>query len=144
LLANPLMGDGYAIFSTEHVNLVGSGSGGVINGCNRGRPAPEIAQPARPEPQRISRHSAYVLLCGTAQGGQARVVNESQYDVDVSNKTSFYPNKVRACSHKWLSRLAFRATPGTSLQTRQITRFGGCFPGWRFSSIHGNEGRLEC
>lgn len=95
LLANPTMADGYALFSTEHVNLVGSGSGGVITVATVDALRLKLLNQRDPNLKEYLGIQPYVLLCGTAQGGQARVVNESQYDVDQSNKTSFYPNKVR-------------------------------------------------
>lgn len=95
LLANPTLGDGIALFHANHNNLVGSGSGGVITVATVDALRLKLLNQRDPNLKEYLGIQPHIVLCGTAQGGQARVVNESQYDVDVSNKTSWYPNKVR-------------------------------------------------
>ena len=41
-----------------------------------------------------------IWLGPVALRGQAAVINDSQYDLDVSSKTSFYPNKSRSLFDK--------------------------------------------
>lgn len=100
LLANPTMGDGVALFHATHANYVGSGSGAVVSVAtlDAARVAMSLQKDVNDRDYLDIR--PYVLLCSTSQGGQARVVNDSAYDVDVSNKSSFYPNKVRGLFSK--------------------------------------------
>jgi len=95
LAANPTMGDGVALFHATHGNLVGSGSGGVVTVATVEAIRVLMANQRDPNLKEYLGITPSVLLTGTSQGGQARVVNDAQYDVDQSNKTSFYPNKVR-------------------------------------------------
>lgn len=95
LAANPTMTDGNALFSSAHGNLVASGSGGVITVASVDAIRQLMAAQKDPASQDFLNIRPAVVLCSLSQGGQARVVNDSQYDVDVSSKTSFYPNKSR-------------------------------------------------
>lgn len=94
LIANPTMADGYALFSTEHANLVASGSGGVITIDRVDIMRQLIAKQKDPAGKDYLNLRPSVLLTSLAQGGTARTVNDAQFDVDVSNKFQV-PNKVR-------------------------------------------------
>lgn len=86
LAANPVMNDGYALFSAEHGNLVGSGSGGAITVARIEALALLMANQKDPNNVDFLDLRPDVLLCGIGQRGQARLVNESKYDPDVTSK----------------------------------------------------------
>lgn len=94
LVANPTMADGNALFSAAHGNLVASGSGAVISVATVDAIRQLMALQKDPASKDYLNLRPSVVLCSLAQGGQARVVNESQYNVDVSNKFQV-PNMVR-------------------------------------------------
>lgn len=93
LVANPVMADGNALFSANHGNLVASGSGAVISVATVDAIRQLMALQKDPASKDFLGLRPSVVLCSLAQGGQARVVNEAQYDVD---STKFQvPNRSR-------------------------------------------------
>lgn len=94
LVSNPTMGDGFALFSADHNNLIASGSGGVVTVATVDAARVKMALQQDPNGEDYIGLMPKVLVVSTAQGGAARVVNEAQFDVDVSNKFQV-PNKSR-------------------------------------------------
>jgi hypothetical protein len=92
LASNPVMSDGYALFSADHDNL--AGTAGVVTVTSL-----ETARIALAQQMDISGNDYLDLrpalwLGGMNQGGAARVANEAQYDPDTANKLQT-PNRVR-------------------------------------------------
>lgn len=92
LASNPVMLDGFALFSADHDNLAGTAA--VVTVV-----ALEAARIALAKQMDISGNDYLDLrpalwLGGMSQGGQARVANEAQYDPDTANKLQT-PNRVR-------------------------------------------------
>lgn len=92
LASNPIMYDGIALFHADHDNLAGTGALVSVTSI-------EAARIAMAKQTDISGNDFLDLrpalwLGGMAQGGQARVTNDAQYDPDTANKLQM-PNKVR-------------------------------------------------
>lgn len=91
LVANPVMADGFALFSTEHANLGTSGVPTVV--------AFDEARSLMAKQKDISGNDFLDLrpsiwLGPVSLGGTARVINDAQYDPDTANKLQ-RPNMVR-------------------------------------------------
>lgn len=92
LASNPIMFDGIALFDAAHDNLAGTGS--VVSVASI-----EAARVAMAKQMDVSGSDFLDLrpafwLGGMGAGGNARVVNEAQYDPDTPNKLQS-PNRVR-------------------------------------------------
>lgn len=92
LASNPIMYDGIALFHADHDNLAGTGAAVSVTTI-------EAARVAMAKQMDISGNDFLDLrpalwLGGMAQGGQARVTNDAQYDPDTANKLQM-PNRVR-------------------------------------------------
>lgn len=91
LAANPTMKDGYALFSSQHKNLAGSGAVPSVDSL-------EAARLAMASQMDIGGHEYLdirpaIWLGGLARGGDVRVLVGAQYDPDTANKLQ-KPNKV--------------------------------------------------
>lgn len=104
LASNPTLNDTGALFNSTAVTT----AGGHANITSYGAPAVAIFDTVRQAMASqvdvggndyISVRPS-IWLGPVALGGVARVTNESQYDIDQSNKTSFYPNKSRGLFDK--------------------------------------------
>jgi HK97 family phage prohead protease len=100
LAANPTMGDTGALFNATvestaggHANLNASGAAPTVAGFDAVRQAMGAHLDVGGNDYVAARPAVWVGPL--AHEGQANVVNESQYDIDQSNKTSYYPNKSR-------------------------------------------------
>lgn len=91
LASNPVMGDGYPLFDATHNNLV-TGSAMTVAGMDSLRIA--MAQQKDPSGNDFLDIRPEILLAPISLGGTARVINEAQFDVDVSNKFQI-PNRSR-------------------------------------------------
>lgn len=93
LLANPVMGDGLALFHATHGNIGAGGAAISVATIDADRVLMASQQdPAKNE--YIDARPA-VLLVPVGLGGQARVINQAQYDTDkVANARNQEPNKV--------------------------------------------------
>lgn len=91
LAANPTMGDGTALFHASHGNLITSGGAPSVAQFDSMRV--KMAQQKDPSGNDYLDIRPYVLVCGISNGGDARVINGSQYDPDAANKLQ-RPNKV--------------------------------------------------
>jgi len=92
LASNPTMGDGIALFHASHGNLAGTGTAVTVA-------AWESARQSMASQKDVSGNDYLDLrpalwLGGMAYGGDARVVNDAQYDPDTANKLQ-KPNLVR-------------------------------------------------
>jgi len=92
LASNPVMPDGIALFHADHDNLAGTGA--VVSVTTI-----EAARVAMSKQLDISGNdfldlSPALWLGPKSFGGQARVVNDAQYDPDTANKLQM-PNRVR-------------------------------------------------
>jgi ATP-dependent protease ClpP protease subunit len=88
----PVMSDGLTLFHADHGNLAGSGAVPSVSAFE----AVSIAMRGRKEPGEedyLDIHPA-VWLGGLAHGGKARVVNDAEYDTEVSSKFQV-PNRSR-------------------------------------------------
>lgn len=83
LAANPTMGDGVALFHANHGNLV-SGAAPSVTAFDGMRVA--MAKQKDPDKNDFLDIRPSVLVIGVGQGGDARVINGSQYDPDAANK----------------------------------------------------------
>lgn len=88
----PTMSDGNPLFHASHGNIAGSGAAPSVAAFDAARQA--LASQKDPGGNDYLDITAAIWLGPLALGGQARVVNDAQYDVDVSNKFQV-PNKVR-------------------------------------------------
>lgn len=88
---NPAMADGVTLFHANHGNLVSAAamSVDVIDGMRV-----KMAQQKDKDSNDFLDIRPDILLCGIANGGTARVINDAQYDPDTANKLQ-RPNKVR-------------------------------------------------
>ncbi len=100
LASNPTMGDTGQLFNATaettpggHANLNTSGAAPTVAGFDAVRQA--MGQHLDVGGNDFVAATPAIWLGPLAHKGQADVVNDSQYDIDVSNKTSFYPNKSR-------------------------------------------------
>ena len=91
--ANPTMSDGYALFSTDHGNLAGTGVVPSVAAIEAARVA-MAAQTAPGADAEILDIRPAIAVGPTALGGQLRVINDAQYDPDTANKLQ-RPNMVR-------------------------------------------------
>jgi len=92
LASNPVMPDGIALFHADHDNLAASGAVVSVTSI-------EAARVAMSKQLDISGNdfldlSPALWLGPKSFGGQARVVNDAQYDPDTANKLQM-PNRVR-------------------------------------------------
>lgn len=90
--SNPVLGDGFALFSTQHNNLAATGT--VISTANVDAMRVAMALQKDSDGNAIAM-PLKTLLTPIALGGLARTVRESQYSVDASAKNSTQPNIVR-------------------------------------------------
>lgn len=99
LLANPKMSDGKTLFHADHANIATAGTVSVA-----GFDAIRQLMQAQMDPSGNDYIDILpsVLLVSPAQKGQSDIINESQYDVDVSNKFQV-PNKSRGIFDKIVS-----------------------------------------
>jgi phage major head subunit gpT-like protein len=92
----PAMGDGQTLFHSTHENL-GAGSELSVAGLDENRVV--MASQTDPEGNEYLDLRPAVLLVPVGLGGQARVINEAQYDVDAFGASLangyMVPNKVR-------------------------------------------------
>lgn len=104
LAANPTMGDTGALFNSTAVTTAGGHANitayaaPTVASFDAVRQAMAVQYDVGQNDYISVRPS--VWLGPVALGGAARVVNESQYDVDQSSKTAFYPNKSRGLFDK--------------------------------------------
>ncbi|MGN6105195.1 MAG: prohead protease/major capsid protein fusion protein [Kofleriaceae bacterium] len=92
LVANPTMGDGLPLFHANHGNI---GAAGAISVAAVDADRVLMAQQLDPSKNEILELRPAVLVLPVGLGGQARVINQSQYDTDkVANARSQEPNKV--------------------------------------------------
>lgn len=92
LASNPTMSDGVALFHANHGNLAASGAAMSVATIDAGRVAIASQQDVSSNDYLDIRPDA--ILCGISVGGDARVINDAQYDPDTANKLQ-RPNKVR-------------------------------------------------
>lgn len=92
LASNPIMSDGVALFHATHGNLAGTGAAMSVATLDAGRVAMASQKDVSDEEFLDIRPDA--LICGVGVGGDARVLNDAQYDPDTANKLQ-RPNKVR-------------------------------------------------
>jgi ATP-dependent protease ClpP protease subunit len=92
LAANPVMKDGFALFSTDHANLAGSAAAPTVDSLEAGRVA--MAKQKDLNGVEILDIRPNIWLGPLAKGGDARVVINSTYDPDTANKIG-RENKVR-------------------------------------------------
>lgn len=92
LASNPVMLDGIALFHATHGNLAGAGTAVTVADIEAGRVA--MANQTDVSDNDFLDLRPNVWLGGMSTGGEARVVNDAQYDDD-SNKNQNKPNKVR-------------------------------------------------
>ena len=98
LVANPTMGDGVALFHADHGNLAGSGAAPTVATIDAGRQAMAIQTDVSGNDYLDIRPS--IALCPVSLGGELRVLNSAEYDVDkapgsTSGKNIYTPNRVR-------------------------------------------------
>lgn len=87
----PLMNDGNTLFHASH-NNIGNGSALSVEGIDGDRIV--MASQKDPSGNEILDLRPAILLIPIGQGGNARVINDAQYDPDTANKLQ-KPNKVR-------------------------------------------------
>jgi len=92
LASNPVMSDGVELFHADHGNLAGTGAAMSVATLDAGRVAMAMQKDFAGDEFLDIRPNA--LLCGVGVGGDARVLNDAQYDPDTANKLQ-RPNKVR-------------------------------------------------
>jgi hypothetical protein len=93
LIANPVMSDGLALFHATH-NNIGAG-GAAISVATVDADRVLMGSQQDPAKNEFLDMRPAVLLVPLGLGGQARVINNSQYDVDkVANGRQQEPNKV--------------------------------------------------
>jgi len=92
LASNPLMGDGVALFDSAHGNLAGSGAIVSMSTIEAGRVA--MAQQMDISDNDYLDLRPAVWVGPIFQGGNARTINDAQYDPDTANKLQ-KPNVVR-------------------------------------------------
>jgi ATP-dependent protease ClpP protease subunit len=92
LAANPVMKDGFALFSTDHSNLATSSAAPTVDSLEAGRVA--MAKQKDLNGVEILDIRPNIWLGPLAKGGDARVVINSTYDPDTANKIQ-RENKVR-------------------------------------------------
>jgi hypothetical protein len=92
LASNPVMGDSVALFDSAHGNLAGSGAIVSMAAIEAGRVA--MAQQMDINDNDYLHLRPAIWVGPTFQGGNARSVNDAQYDPDTPNKLN-KPNIVR-------------------------------------------------
>ena len=90
--AGPTMNDGKPLFHTSHGNIASTGDAPTVAAFDLIRQ--QLANQKDPAGNDFLDITAALWLGPLSLGGQARVTNEAQYDVDVSNKFEV-PNKSR-------------------------------------------------
>lgn len=89
----PTMGDGNPLFHASHSNIGAGGAALSVATVDADRVL--MAQQKDPSGNEILELRPAILLLPVSLGGQARVINSSQYDVDkVANARNQEPNKV--------------------------------------------------
>lgn len=86
----PTMADGVTLFHASHANI-GTGSALTVAGLDADRVL--MGSQKDPSKNRTLNLRPSTLLVSLALGGQARILNQSQYDPDATNKLQL-PNKV--------------------------------------------------
>ena len=98
IAANPALStDNVALFHSTHNNLAASGTAITVAAMDAARVA--MGRQKDPSGNDFLGIRPSILLCSLEKGGEARVVNDAQFDVDVSNKFQV-PNKVRGMVSK--------------------------------------------
>lgn len=92
LASNPILLDGIALFAAAHGNLAASGAAPTVATIEAARVA--MAGQLDVSGNDFLDLRPQVWLGGLSTGGEARVINDAQYDDD-SNKNQNKPNKVR-------------------------------------------------
>lgn len=93
IAANPTLStDNVALFHSTHNNLAASGTAITVAAMDAARVA--MGRQKDPSGNDFIGIRPSILLTSLEKGGEARVVNDAQFDVDVSNKFQV-PNKVR-------------------------------------------------
>lgn len=92
LVSNPVLLDGIALFHASHNNLAGAGTAVTVADIEAGRVA--MAKQTDVSDNDFLDLRPNVWVGGMSTGGEARVVNDAQYDDD-SSKNQNKPNKVR-------------------------------------------------
>lgn len=92
LASNPVMSDGVPLFHATHGNLISPGTAMSVDSFDT--IAVKMAQQKDKDNNDFLDLRPDILLCGTAQRGAARVINDAQYDPDTPNKLQ-RPNKSR-------------------------------------------------
>lgn len=88
----PTMGDSVAMFHSSHGNLAASGAVPTMALVDAARAAMAVQKDISGNDYLDLR--PVIALCGTAQGGNLRSINDAQYDPDTANKLQ-KPNIVR-------------------------------------------------
>lgn len=91
LASNPNLADGVALFHATHNNIITAAAPSV---ASFDAMRVKMAQQKDKDSNEILDLRPSVLVIGVAQGGEARVINDAQYDPDTANKLQ-RPNKVR-------------------------------------------------
>lgn len=91
IAANPTMKDGFALFSTNHANLAGSGAVPSVDSLDAARIAMAIQKDIGKNEYLDIRPA--IWLGPMSKGGDVRVIVGAQYDPDTANKLQ-KPNKV--------------------------------------------------
>lgn len=92
LTSNPTLADGFALFSSQHKNLAGSGT--VISTASVDAMRVAMALQTDPDAHALGLQLK-TLVTPVTLGGLARTVRESQFVVDASAKNATQPNTVR-------------------------------------------------
>lgn len=92
--AGPTMSDGKALFHADHGNLIASGSGGAPSTAEFDAMRVLMAKQTGVGATEYLDLRPSIWLGPIGLGGDARVVNDAQYDPDTANKLQ-KPNKVR-------------------------------------------------
>jgi HK97 family phage prohead protease len=91
LLSNPVLSDGVALFHANHGNL----TAGALSVASIEIDRVAMANQLDVGSNDLLELRPVILLCPVGLGGEARVINQSQYDTDaIANKPSTKPNKV--------------------------------------------------
>lgn len=91
LASNPTMGDGVALFHANHGNLV---TGAAMSVAEFDKLRTTMAKQKDKDSNDFLDMRPSILLCGIDKGGDAKVINDAQYDTDTADKLQ-KPNKVR-------------------------------------------------
>lgn len=92
LVANPTMGDGVALFHANHGNI---GTGAALTVASIDADRVLMASQKDPSLNEVLELRPAILVLPVGLGGEARVINQAQYDTDaIANKPMQKPNKV--------------------------------------------------